>query len=105
MSPDSTPYTRKGVVGIWGTVHPWNRRKSLKSVLEAHIKKLDRNELISEDVTLLDGDKARFDLMLWTQSPTTTTSFEHLVIELKRPSIKLDQLNWNKFKVCFCCRK
>lgn len=37
----------------------------------------------------VDGNDARCDLMLWTQVPTRQSHVEHLVIELKRPSVKI----------------
>lgn len=63
--------------------------KGLKNVLKAHIEILGRDEPVTEDVSLIDGSDARFDLMLWTQVPTMQNHVEHLVIELKRPSVKI----------------
>lgn len=69
--------------------------KGLREVLRKHIEILGRNELVTGDVKLLDGKDARYDLMLWTQLPIRKDYFEHLVVELKRPSIKigLEEIN------------
>ncbi|MCC9644403.1 ATP-binding protein [Rhodopirellula sp. JC740] len=64
--------------------------KGLRNVLKAHMKILGRKEMVTEDVKLLDGKDARFDLMLWTQVPTMHSHVEHLVIEFKRPTVTID---------------
>jgi len=66
--------------------------QSLKSLLEKHVSLLDREQLVSDvgEVTDLDGKSRRVDLLLYQRFPLgTPNSFEHLVIELKRPSKRL----------------
>jgi len=68
--------------------------QSLKTLLEKHVGLLDRDDLVPDvgEVTDLDGKSRRVDLMLYQRFPSSTTDlFEHLVIELKRPSVKLGQ--------------
>lgn len=66
--------------------------ESLKNLLKAHLRILGRDELVEDvtDVKDLDGNDRRLDLMLFRRYPQSVpNSFEHLVIELKRPSRKL----------------
>ena len=66
--------------------------ESLKNLLKSHMSILGRNELVEDvgDVKDLDGNDRRLDLMLHRRYPQGTPDhFEHLVIELKRPSLKL----------------
>ena len=66
--------------------------QSLKTVLQKHVGLLDRDDLVPEvgDVTDLDGKSRRVDLLLYQRFPSgTPDAFEHLVIELKRPAVKL----------------
>lgn len=65
--------------------------QSLKEVLKQHIKLLGRDELIDTPVTLVDGSQGIIDMMLSRRVALNNDSErEHLVIELKRPSVKLD---------------
>ena len=69
--------------------------QSLANVLNKHIQILGRDDLASadaSDVTDLDGKERIVDLMLHRQVPQLQPDyFEHLVIELKRPTCKLGQ--------------
>jgi len=69
--------------------------ESLASVLRKHIALLERTDLAPEDltdVTDLEGKQRILDLMLYRRIPQLQPNhFEHLVIELKRPSCKLGQ--------------
>lgn len=66
--------------------------ESLKNLLKAHMRILGRDELVEDvsAVTDLDGKDRRLDLMLYRRYPQTVPNcFEHLVVELKRPTRKL----------------
>ena len=65
--------------------------QSLRALLEKHIELLDRETLVpGDDVRDLDGKSRRVDLMLHQRYPIgTPDSFEHLIIELKRPSVRI----------------
>jgi hypothetical protein len=66
--------------------------ESLKSLLTKHIGVLGRSDLgtIDGDITDLDGKRRVVDLMLYRRYPHRQEGkFEHLVIELKRPTCKL----------------
>jgi Histidine kinase-, DNA gyrase B-, and HSP90-like ATPase len=65
--------------------------EGLSAVLQQHIKILGR-EVAAEDVepaALEDGSRAIVDLLLAAAVPLPTQQHEHLVVELKRPSLKL----------------
>jgi hypothetical protein len=65
--------------------------QSLTEVLRNHIRLLGRTELIEKPVTMPDGSVGIVDLMLskrvWRNQGAER---EHLVVELKRPQVKLD---------------
>ncbi len=63
--------------------------QNLKALLAAHLNILGRQQ-IAEDVRDINGDEAIPDLMLYRQFPDDRQRghFDHLVIELKRPSVK-----------------
>lgn len=67
--------------------------QSLRSVLEKHIGLMGRGDLspeVGDDVTDLEGKNRIVDLMLYNQYPLSVPeTFEHLVVELKRPDCKL----------------
>lgn len=66
--------------------------ESLKNLLKSHVSVLGRSELVEDvsEVKDLDGNDRRLDLMLYGSYPQTVpNSYEHLVVELKRPSRKL----------------
>lgn len=66
--------------------------ESLKNLLKAHVSILGRNDLVeaSGEVKDLDGNDRRLDLMMYRRYPQLVqNTFEHLVVELKRPSLKL----------------
>ncbi len=61
----------------------------MKDVLKTHIRLLGREDLIDE-AALSSVSNDRPDLFIYRQYPQTREShFEHLVVELKRPSLKL----------------
>lgn len=63
----------------------------LEEVLEKHISKLgEREEPITSPVDLGDGKRGRIDLMLQKAIQPRTGMYEYLVVELKRPSKKID---------------
>jgi hypothetical protein len=66
--------------------------QSLRSTLLKHIQLLGREQIVTdvEEVTDLEGRNRFLDLLLYRQYPQRREGFfEHLVIELKRPSLKL----------------
>ena len=66
--------------------------ESLRNLLKSHVQILGRADLVEDlgEVKDLEGKDRRLDLMLYRTYPQMTPDhFEHLVIELKRPSIKL----------------
>jgi len=66
--------------------------EGLKEVLRKHLHILGREKLAAEiDVKLIDGKEGIPDLMLSSRRKVDRALFEHLVIELKRPSINLGQ--------------
>ena len=66
----------------------WTSDKTMKDVLKNHLKLLWRDEFIWNHLDWLSSDRP--DIMLNKQYPQTSEwKFEHLVIELKRPSLKL----------------
>ena len=67
--------------------------ESLDTVLNKHIKKLGAREdkVDSNDpVTLTDGKQGRIDLLLHKAIQPRTGEYEYLVVELKRPTKKID---------------
>jgi hypothetical protein len=72
--------------------------ESLTKVLKAHIASLGRSELapaVDDEVLRADGSRGIVDLMLSRAVPQARNRREHLVIELKRPSVSvgMDELN------------
>lgn len=64
----------------------------LKALLHKHIELLDRNEIAEDvDVKQITGGDGIPDLMLYRRRKVDRDRYEHLVIELKRPSLKLGQ--------------
>jgi hypothetical protein len=75
--------------------------ESLKKTLERHIEILGRKQLVTDVSTVkdFDGRDRYLDLMLYQQYPAQEEGkFEHLVIELKRPSIKLGKKEINQIE-------
>lgn len=64
----------------------------LEEVLQIHLKKLGKREdEISEEPVLREGDKqGRIDLMLGRTVQPRHDEYDHLVVELKRPSQKIN---------------
>jgi hypothetical protein len=64
--------------------------ESLTTVLKRHIKLLGRDDLVIDTpVTDADGHERVVDLMLARSLEQTRNRREHLVIELKQPSVKI----------------
>lgn len=64
----------------------------LREVLKKHLGIMGREEFAPEvDVKLIDGKDGIPDLMLYRRRKVDRDRFEHLVVELKRPSITLGQ--------------
>ncbi len=75
--------------------------KSLNSVLSAHVSILGRQQIVTDPtyVTDLDGRDRYLDLLLYRQYPQSIPGqFEHLVVELKRPSKKLGKKEINQIE-------
>jgi hypothetical protein len=65
--------------------------ESLTAVLAKHVKLLGRDELAPEEPEVLREDESRgiVDLMLAKTIKATVQRHDHLVVELKRPSVKI----------------
>ena len=82
-----------------------NSDQFLTSVLEEHIGILGREQLVpdvpsNQDISDISDDdlkKLRIDLMLYTQIPSPTLR-EHLVVELKRPTVKIGEKEITQIK-------
>ena len=68
----------------------WASDKELTTVLKAHKEKLDLDLIIDEPVRLLTRKRGIVDLMLSrSQKRHRADDYEHLVVELKAPKVKL----------------
>jgi hypothetical protein len=68
----------------------WARDRELTTVLKAHKEKLDPELVIDEPVKLLTRKRGIVDLMLSrSQKRHRADDYEHLVVELKAPKVKL----------------
>lgn len=66
--------------------------EGLRDVLKKHLSIMGRAEIAPEvDVQTINGKDGIPDLMLYRQRQVDRGRFEHLVVELKRPSITLGQ--------------
>jgi hypothetical protein len=64
----------------------------LRTLLEKHLNLIGRAELAAEaDIKQITGEDGVPDLMVYRRRKIDRDRFEHLVIELKRPSLKLGQ--------------
>jgi len=63
---------------------------TLTDVLRRHYEILGKNEEITEPVKRLDGSDGRVDLMFGAVTQFDPGKREHLIVELKRPSQKID---------------
>lgn len=77
--------------------------KTLKELLRKHVSLLDRKNLNTSDETInFDVEdpefKKRPDLFIYRQTPQARKTLEHLVIELKRPSLVLSSVELNQIK-------
>lgn len=72
--------------------------KNLRHLLNSHVKLLGR-DAIEEDVLDINGEESLPDLMLYRQFPLRSPDqFEHLVIELKRPSVRIGKKEIEQIK-------
>ncbi len=79
-----------------------NSDQRLTTLLEEHIRILERDLLVpsipsSLDLATEDLEKLRIDLMLYTRIPSPTMC-EHLVVELKRPAVKIGEKEVEQIK-------
>lgn len=75
---------------FWDWYIWWTSDKMMRDVLKNHLKLLWRDNFIWVDTEWLSSDRP--DIMLNKQYPQTSEwKFEHLVVELKRPSLKITQ--------------
>ena len=74
--------------------------QTLRKLLESHIEKVfARKELIPEVKDINGNPSRRPDLMLWRQYPQRKDGeFEHLVVELKRPSLVLGEAELSQIR-------
>lgn len=72
----------------------------MRKVLERHVQLLGRDELAVEvgDVSMIDGKEGIPDLMLSRSFERDRKRFEHLIIELKRPSHDLTDADITQIK-------
>ena len=71
----------------------------LRDVLKKHLAIMGRDELAPDaDVKLIDGKDGIPDLMLYRRRKVDRDSFEHLVVELKRPRDALGQDETSQIK-------
>ncbi len=63
----------------------------LEKVLEKHLDKLGKREDDPDPVEVGEGKTGRLDLMLHKAIQPRTGEFDYLVVELKRPSKKIDE--------------
>jgi len=71
--------------------HLSHNEATLNEVLEKHLKALRKEGISDEDVKLEDGSTGRLDLLLARSIPQPRAEErEYLVVELKRPSKKID---------------
>jgi hypothetical protein len=64
--------------------------ESLTAVLRKHLEFLGDEICIDHPVTRDDGSTGIIDLMLSRKIQVSTGKFEHLVVELKRPTVQID---------------
>lgn len=64
--------------------------KTLEEVLNIHLEKLGKREDDPEPVEVGDGKRGRVDLMFHKAVQPRTGEFDYLVVELKRPSQKIN---------------
>lgn len=77
----------------------WASDKGLTAVLKAHKAKLDPDLVIDEPVKLLIRQRGIVDLMLSrVQKRHRANDYEHLVIELKAPKVKLTSKELTQIK-------
>lgn len=77
----------------------WASDKELTTVLKIHKEKLDPDLIIDEPVKLLTRKRGIVDLMLSrAQRRHRANDFEHLVVELKAPKVKLTSKELTQIK-------
>ncbi len=71
----------------------------LRDVLKKHLSILGREDLAPDaEVKLIDGKDGIPDLMLYRRRKVDRDNYEHLVVELKRPSVPLGQDETSQIK-------
>jgi hypothetical protein len=79
--------------------HLWASDRELTTVLKAHKEKLDPDLIIDEPVKLMIRKRGIVDLMLSrAQKRHRSNDYEHLVIELKAPKVKLTSKELTQIK-------
>ena len=79
--------------------HLWASDKELTNVLRVHKDKLDPNLVIDEPVKVIDKNRGIVDLMLsGVQRRHRADDFEHLVVELKAPRLKVSPQHLNQLE-------
>ena len=77
----------------------WASDKELTTVLKAHKEKLDPELIIDEPVKLMTRKRGIVDLMLSrSQKRHRANDYEHLVVELKAPKVKLTSKELTQIK-------
>src|SRR5450759_788961 len=77
----------------------WASDRELTTVLKIHKEKLDPDLIIDEPVKLLTRNRGIVDLMLSrSQKRHRANEYEHLVIELKAPKVKLTSKELTQIK-------
>jgi hypothetical protein len=65
--------------------------RSLTALLKAHMSILGREEFVSEPVTDAGGESRRIDFLFGRALELNRAQREHLVVEIKRPSVTIDR--------------
>lgn len=72
--------------------------KSLTALLGAHLGLLGREDFVSEAVTDADGKPRRIDFLFGRALELNRARREHLVVEIKRPSITIDRAEMDQIE-------
>jgi hypothetical protein len=72
--------------------------QSLTALLSAHLGLLDRGDFISEPVTDADGKPRRIDFLFGRALELNRARREHLVVEIKRPSVTIDRTEMDQIE-------
>src|SRR3546814_18188604 len=72
--------------------------KSLTALLGAHLGLLGREDCVSEAVTDADGKPRRIDFLFGRALELNRARREHLVVDIKRPSITIDRAEMDQLE-------